>query len=237
MLWTDRDEASARNNLRQTLTALRKVVPDHLLVDGDQVGITGPYTIDTKPIRPEGYRGDFLAGLDVPDAQLFEEWAQRVRSAHAMVAISVFETAANRALEEGDIAAGLIFGHRILDLEPWNEIGHRLVMRLLAADDRVPEAIDQYDRCAGILRDELGVEPSAETQALLRRDRSGGPTGETETPRPRLSRSPPHYFSAGSRSWTSSPTPSATAAPGCLDRRAGWYRQNKAGRGGGGPDP
>ncbi|MGA9595470.1 MAG: hypothetical protein WBV06_04900, partial [Acidimicrobiia bacterium] len=92
LLWSDRDEAAARNNLRQTLTALRKVVPDHLLVDGDQVGITGDYTIDTRPIEPDGYRGDFLAGLEVPDAQLFDEWVQRTRSAHAMVAVSVLET-------------------------------------------------------------------------------------------------------------------------------------------------
>ncbi|MGA9595486.1 MAG: AAA family ATPase, partial [Acidimicrobiia bacterium] len=60
-------------------------------------------------------------------------------------------------------------------------IGHRLVMRLLAADDRVPEAVQQYDRCAGVLRDELGVEPSAETQALLAAIEAGGP-GEDGKP-------------------------------------------------------
>jgi predicted ATPase len=179
LLWTDRDEAAARNNLRQTLTALRKVVPDHLLVDGDQVGISGDYTIDTRPIEADGYRGDFLAGLAVLDAQLFEEWVQRVRSAHAMVAASVFETAATQALHEGDIATGLAAAHRILDLEPWNEVGHRLVMRLLAADDRIPEAVEQYDRCAGILRDELGVEPSAETQTLLTTIEANASAGET----------------------------------------------------------
>jgi len=175
LLWTDRDEAAARNNLRQTLTALRKVIPDHLLVDGDQVGLTGPYTIDTRPIRPDGYNGDFLSGFDVTDAQLFDEWAQRTRMAHAMVAVSVFEDAAARALAEGDVAAGLTAAHRILDLEPWNEVGHRLVMRLLVADDRIPDAVHQYDRCAAVLREELGVEPAPETQALLAQIETGAP--------------------------------------------------------------
>ena len=168
LLWPDRPEAGARNNLRQALTALRKVIPDHLSVEGDLVGLAGEVIVDTRPMTPETYRGPFLDGFSVGDSDLFETWVQRVRSGHELVALTVLTEGASAALNEGRVVDGLAIANRILEMEPWNEQGHRLIMRLLAVDGRVAEAVEQYDRCADALWEHIGVRPDAATDATLR---------------------------------------------------------------------
>lgn len=47
------------------------------------------------------------------------------------------------------------------------------MMRLLAIDGQTSAALGQYERCWQLLRQELNVEPSAETQALAEMIRTG----------------------------------------------------------------
>jgi DNA-binding SARP family transcriptional activator len=49
------------------------------------------------------------------------------------------------------------------------ETGHRLLMEALAATGNVAEALQVYDELRCLLRDELGVAPAAELQALHQR--------------------------------------------------------------------
>ena len=62
--------------------------------------------------------------------------------------------------------------------DPLQEHLHRQVMRLHAAAGHADAALAQYARCREVLRAELGVAPSAETEALaerIRRDRHQAP--------------------------------------------------------------
>jgi DNA-binding SARP family transcriptional activator len=62
------------------------------------------------------------------------------------------------------------------------------LMRALYADGRQAEALDAYRDARRMLRDELGLEPSAELreleQAILRQDPSLGPAAQAAAPRP-----------------------------------------------------
>ena len=51
---------------------------------------------------------------------------------------------------------------------PYRESGHRLLMQTLAARGNTAEAVQVYETLRRLLRDELGVAPSAPTQALHR---------------------------------------------------------------------
>jgi hypothetical protein len=55
---------------------------------------------------------------------------------------------------------------QLLALDPLQEQHHREAMRLFAATGRREAAIAQYERCRAVLRDELGLQPMAETEAL-----------------------------------------------------------------------
>jgi DNA-binding SARP family transcriptional activator len=62
---------------------------------------------------------------------------------------------------------------RQLELEPWQEEAHRLLMWLLAASGQRSAALAQYRTCCRRLARELDAEPSAATRELHRRIKDG----------------------------------------------------------------
>jgi predicted ATPase len=64
---------------------------------------------------------------------------------------------------------------RQVDLESWCEKAHQQLMCALASGGQRSAALAQYETCRGILAQELGVEPAAETRALYDQIRSGDP--------------------------------------------------------------
>jgi SARP family transcriptional regulator, regulator of embCAB operon len=65
-------------------------------------------------------------------------------------------------------AAAVRAGRELTRLEPYRESGWRLLMEGLAAEGNVAEALAVYERLRGLLREELGIAPSASTQELHR---------------------------------------------------------------------
>jgi predicted ATPase len=80
---------------------------------------------------------------------------------------------AQAALEQGRYGEGIEAARRLLSLEPWSEEGHQQLMKLLAASGQRNAALAQFETCRRLLADELGVEPSPETKALVEAIRSG----------------------------------------------------------------
>lgn len=167
LLWPDRTEGAARNNLRQALHLLRRLLPRHVVVVGDRIGIEGELEIDTREISSSTYGGEFVRGLAVADAELFDQWVVRTRARYQMLALARFAEEAEAHLDAGRISDGLVAATKLVDLEPWNETGQRLLMRLLHAGGRTAEAVEQYDRCVEALWQHIGVRPDAETEAVL----------------------------------------------------------------------
>ena len=71
----------------------------------------------------------------------------------------------------------------MLDLEPWHEETHRLLMWLLNATGQRNDALAQYESCCRILGQELGVPPAEETTALyeqIKQRRAAGTPQRTQ---------------------------------------------------------
>jgi DNA-binding SARP family transcriptional activator len=69
-------------------------------------------------------------------------------------------------------------GRRLIELAPYRETGHRILMEALEQRGNVAEALRVYDRLRVLLRDELGVAPSRAVQSVHRR-LLGGTTATT----------------------------------------------------------
>ena len=67
-----------------------------------------------------------------------------------------------------ELDSALRSGRDLVRLAPHRESGYRLLMRALAEQGNVAEAMDVYDELRVRLRDELGVAPGDATQALHR---------------------------------------------------------------------
>lgn len=124
------------------------------------------------------YQGDFLEGFYVRNAPAFEEWVAGQREHLRQTAARVFETLATYHAARGAYAMAIDYTSRLLALDPWREEAHRQMMVLLAHSGQRCAALAQYEICRRILAQELGIQPTAETNELYRRLRA------METPRP-----------------------------------------------------
>jgi DNA-binding SARP family transcriptional activator len=193
LLWGGAPEARAAGNLRVTLSNLRRVVPDHVLITRRAVAfdrqsdcwldvaefeqqVTSSRRQDAA-LAAELYRGDFLEGFYVRDAPLLEEWVLAERERLRQMVLQALHRLVAHHSSRGEYAAGIEHAIRLLALDPWREEAHRELMRLLALSGQRSAALAQYETCRRLLEAELGLEPMEETTALYARIREVGSWG------------------------------------------------------------
>jgi DNA-binding SARP family transcriptional activator len=185
LFWPYDEESRARKNLRQTLYQLRQLLADNddqpepfLLVTRQtiQFNPAGNFTLDVQqflsalatndlPTAADLYQGELLAGF-TSGGMDFEGWLRLERERLHRLALGAMETFARQQLVDEDWPAAATTARRQLSLEPWREIAHQQLMIALARMGERGAAIAQYATCVNALQVELGLEPSAETQAL-----------------------------------------------------------------------
>jgi predicted ATPase/DNA-binding SARP family transcriptional activator len=203
LLWPLDAESSARNNLRQTLYELRKLLGDRddlakpfLLVTRQtvQFNASADYALDVADFQAhlrQGqlaqaaalYEGDLLAGL-LCESEPFEEWLRQQCAYFHNLAVDVYFRLTDQALQQGDFTQARTYAQRQLTLEPWREEAHRQLMTALALSGERSTALAQYDTCRRILAVELGVEPDSETNALYEQIKAGKLRGQRAVPLP-----------------------------------------------------
>ncbi len=112
------------------------------------------------------YTDRFLAGFNLPDAPEFDDWqffeAEGLSQALAEALQKLIHWYAGAA----EFEEAIRYGRRWLALDPLHEMAHRELMAIYARAGQQAAALRQYEECARILTDELGIEPEAETTAL-----------------------------------------------------------------------
>ena len=116
----------------------------------------------------ESIRGPFLEGFDLPDCEEFEAWVEGVRERTRTQAARAIEQLVRIKTNAGDLPEAIRIATLGLRIDPFDEGGHRRLMRLFAASGNRRAAELQFESCRNSLVRELGVPPSPETMALLR---------------------------------------------------------------------
>ena len=100
----------------------------------------------------------------LPEAEA--PWAETWRRRLGDVRIRALESYAKTCLELGgaELPAAERAARELVDVAPFRESGHLLLMRALAASGNVAEALAAYERLRILLRDELGADPSEAVQ-------------------------------------------------------------------------
>ncbi len=220
LLWGQLDPGAARANLRVALSRLRRQLPDLLAIDGAAVGFaTGAEVqVDLRELErvaanpaaagheaalavARSWRGPFLDGFDLGDADEFDHWMAAARQRAARLAAALRAHLASQCEMQGRIGEAIEHLRAWLDIDDADEQAHMALMRLLASDGRRIAALAQYDVCRATLRDRLGTRPSADCYALYCRLHADAPaSGPTHAqparpdpaaPRPAPDRGPP----------------------------------------------
>lgn len=182
LLWGDRGEEQGKASLRQALYELRGLAGSgYLTADRESIGL-GPKKLgtDLHAIRRQIADGDaaavaqsleaisppLLGGLDDLTPEL-DEWLRDERARIAASLAGDVLAVGESALNGGDAATARRIADQLEKLDPLDERASRLGIRAdLAAGDRAAAA-RRHGRLAARLKDQLGIEPSAETNSLL----------------------------------------------------------------------
>lgn len=109
-------------------------------------------------------RRPFLGGIE-------GEWVSEVRHRLAAALYRSYVVLAAGWIEQGDHQLASTVAERAIELDPIRETAYRLVMEAELARGDAGAALEAFDRCERIVRDEFGASPSAETVALAERVR------------------------------------------------------------------
>lgn len=186
LMWPDEAPGEGRSKLRRELYNLAKILPGCWETDAQtvrfqpnentSVDIYGLEQMETKRRWLEAadlLGGEFLEGLYLSDNSRFETWLLAERERWRERSRGILASARDELARHGRYPEALGYGQRLLQVAPWDEAAHRQVMRLLAWTGQQEAAIRQFALCEQILAEQLAVEPSQETVALLQQIREG----------------------------------------------------------------
>ena len=184
LLWGDRNEGQARANLRKALSRLRTSLPEEaqrcVVADGDRVALRPDalevdlasferFAADGTPETLERAallcRGAFLDDL-ADCGEEFDGWLTSERRRLDELLHEILQRLLDHYVVTGAVDRAIQCALRLLALDPLQENVHRTLIRLYMYQDRAGSALAQYHRCRELLADELGIEPSPETERL-----------------------------------------------------------------------
>ncbi|ABI55435.1 transcriptional activator domain protein [Alkalilimnicola ehrlichii MLHE-1] len=191
--WPDQAADAGRANLRQALFQLRRqlggAAADLLQADARQVRLRPEAGVWVDGLRLEAcvrpsaarqrldpaqlltelnaYQGHFLVDLGVsPEATGLEDWLTQNRQRFWRAALTLLEQCLEERPSPEDNERILRELQRFLDLEPFDEVLHRLMMRGLAAGRQPTRALDHFLAFEALLRRELDTRPGPTLRRL-----------------------------------------------------------------------
>ncbi len=186
-LWSESLQSNALHSLRSSLYHLRQTLhakgaDEVLLSAGERISLTlDEYVCDVTAFRrllAEGsesalaqavslYRGPLLQGFTLAEAPLFEEWVRFEASALRQSYLAALQQLASWAESREAWNEAIHYMQRIVQLDPLSEDMQQRLIGLYQRTGVPGQALRQYQQFELELKRELGLTPSAETQALL----------------------------------------------------------------------
>jgi DNA-binding SARP family transcriptional activator len=160
MLWPDVEEERARGNLRQRLLRLKRATRLELVTGGAEAQLADAVDHDLD------HTHELLQTIEPEQAAGLSDWLDAQRERRRRARVESLAAAAAEAQRTGDFDGALAHANAIVELDVLSEEAHRLLMRLHYLRGDAAAAVAAYQRCARLLRSDLGVEPSRETLQL-----------------------------------------------------------------------
>ncbi len=184
-LWTDSTETQARTNLRKELSYLRRDLPEAnqcLLVESKtlQWSPMAPFMADViefenelkaaKVAAPGMKRSRLEQAIALYQEDLLpsceDEWIIPERERLQQLQGSALEQLIDLIKDQQDYRTAIVYAQQRLRIDPLHEATYVSLMQLHHLSGDRSGALQLYHRCMTMLREELGVNPSATTRDL-----------------------------------------------------------------------
>jgi DNA-binding SARP family transcriptional activator len=179
LLWSKIEGSDAKNNLRVTLSHLRKQrLGDFLTINRHSVSFnySSNYVLDVELLKNalraspktadylektlQNYRGPFLEGFQVPEEKVFDQWVKQERQHVHNLIVQTLYNLSLRYQEQRNYTASIDATNRLLRLEPYHEDAQQMLMMLFNKTGQQSEAIAQYNLYAQQLKERREQVPS-----------------------------------------------------------------------------
>ncbi len=184
LLWSTRGDEQARASLRQSLWSLKNALAEDaegvLEVDRKRIALNpsnvstdvqelrdlaASTTVESLERAVELYGGELLDSLSIRDPS-WEEWLAIERESLQSEVVTALRKLIDCYAAERDPTKIIATGRRLLDIDPFQEEGHRALIRGYGETNQRALALKQYERCRDLLRRELNASPDCATQDL-----------------------------------------------------------------------
>ena len=188
MLWEEEQER-ALGNLRVVLSSLRKALGDNIDIQRDRAGLSPDAnirvdvqelldvmsspadraTIDCLKEALDLYQGSFLLGFNLRNASMFENWVTVERQHFRTVFDNKFQALLDCLLNDSQWQEAVSWGENWIARSRQGyapETAFRALMKAYAGTGDLSGLSSAYQRCIHYMGQELGVDPSEQTQQL-----------------------------------------------------------------------
>ncbi|MDH2384430.1 AAA family ATPase [Bradyrhizobium sp. CER78] len=199
LLWGSHFETQARQNLRQSLVRLRRILGQDAIFSDDHDVWLAPGVFDCDAARFEAlilegsraslaaaadlYRNPLLTNLNIEE-DAWSEWLDKKRERLEDLAVDSMVRHGQHALQSGNPESALKNANRAIAVNGLREDAHRLIIQALTATGRKAEALKRYQNLVVLLKRELNTAPDAVTQSLVAGLRSAGPSDSAHASEP-----------------------------------------------------
>jgi len=121
------------------------------------------------------YKGHFLEGINFSRTPELEDWVEIQKDHFQRQLLFTLDKLVSHYEGLGDLTAARGYARRLVNEDPLDERGQRHLIRLLALSGMRCQALEQYAFVQELIKEELDVEPSAETQQLYQMIKNGSP--------------------------------------------------------------
>jgi DNA-binding SARP family transcriptional activator len=199
--WPDRDEAHARNDLKQLVFVARRTLGDDLFISDAAALIIDPAVLpsDVEAVQRASherrfedvvrlYGGPFLDGFHIGGRPELERTVEKERERFAEIYSDALESLAGNAEADGDMDVAARWWRLLVELDPVRDEYAMGYMGAMADCGDVARALMYAQRYARVVRTELDEELSPQVVRFVKtlgarsRRRSGEITGEQRIP-------------------------------------------------------
>lgn len=192
LMWAESSTIQSKRNLRQTLWHLQSMLNAYcensnlLLVENGWIGVNldADFWLDVAVLENayaaleaventsltsqlatlldqavKLYQGDLFEGC-------YQDWCIYERERLQNMYLTILERLLGYSKEQQEYERGVNYATQILRYDHAREQTYRQLMRLYYQMGNRSAAIHQYEMCASVLREELGVAPAPSTEAL-----------------------------------------------------------------------
>ena len=183
VFWPETTGKKAKTNLRRELHRFRQILPD-----ADQFVYVSPQTIQWQPQSPFWSDvNEFEAKIAQAAAQqsaarveslqravelcqgellptCYDDWIEPERHRLHQLLLNALSDLSVALAELGDYRDAIAHTQRLLQLDPLHESGYLALMKYHAQQGERATALQVYHQCMTRLREEMGIDPGAETR-------------------------------------------------------------------------